>query len=402
MSEEVTRTTGSRWKPFLMGAFLGGLLGFADGALLVGLFGWAYSIVVTEEALDPLADLNITKESLSTDETKGYIDGLAEEYLQSENGIGLIVGYIDGDDREVYGYGTMRAGTDNVPDAQTVFEIGSVGKTFTAAVLASMQTSGDIDWGSTIEDFLPEEVNAPQYQGRSITLLDLVTQTSGLPRLPDDFEPTDMLDPYADFKVGDLYEALAQARIESPIGKSYKYSNLGFGLLGHLLALRAETSFEDLVVERICDPLGMDDTRMTLDEAQQSRVASPHDGGKPVPVWSNETLAGAGAFLSTADDMLKYVAAYLQPGDGETLSTALPLCIEKRRPTDEPARAIGLGWHIDSENALDIIWHNGGTGGSSSYVAMLPKSQIGVVVLSNSTESVDEIGHKIVYLLHRH
>ena len=99
--------------------------------------------------------------------------------------------------------------------------------------------------------------------------------------------------------------------------------------------------------------------------------------------------------------MLKYLEAHLNGGEG-SLYEAMQLTIQKRRPTDVSSQAIGLGWHIDSENALDIIWHNGGSGGSCSYMAFLKGSQVGVVVLSNSNSTVDELGRKILYLLHLH
>ena len=190
-------------------------------------------------------------------------------------------------------------------------------------------------------------------------------------------------------------------KISSPIGKQYAYSNLGFGLLGHLMELKTKNTYEELVITRLCKPLGMDNTIITLDASLKERLAVPHEGGKAVPVWEDLTLAGAGSFLSTSHDMLKYMEAHLNGGEGP-LHEALQFAIQKRRPTDIFSRAMGLGWHIDSENALDIIWHNGGSGGSRSYMAFLKTSNVGVVVLSNSSSSVDELGRKILYLLHRH
>jgi CubicO group peptidase (beta-lactamase class C family) len=225
---------------------------------------------------------------------------------------------------------------------------------------------------------------------------------------------------------------LPRLELTRPPGKTYEYSNLGMGLLGHALALRAGVKYEDLVIDRLCRPLGMASTRMTLDDVLQSRLAQPHSDGRPVPVWEDYTLPGAGSFLSTADDMLRYLAAHFErrvgsayqgatrtagkkgeeqplpataePSAGEarpTFDEALRLCLQKRRPADSRSTAMGLGWHITSENAVDVIWHNGAAGGSVSYAGMIEPSRSAVIVLANSTASVDDLGHKALYLLHR-
>lgn len=262
-----------------------------------------------------------------------------------------------------------------------------------------MHLRGELDWDAPVTDLLPKEVKLPRSGDRGISLLDLATQSSGLPNLPDNMNPKDPLNPYADYTVEEMYRGLAGITLATPPGKRYAYSNLGFGLLGHALALRTGAEYEHLVVERICAPLGMDSTRMTLDEALQRRLAVPHDNGSPVKIWEDRTLAGAGSFLSTAADMLRYVEAHF-PGADHPLHAAMQATIKKRRPTDTPATAIGLGWHITTENAVDIVWHNGGSGGSRSYAAFLPQEGTGVVVLSNSSSSVDELGRKVLYILH--
>lgn len=388
-----------RWITCFMGAVIGILIGLVVGVLLSAFCWWCLSEVAREEALHPLADLNIQQDRLSVDETKGYIDKLAQTHLPT-NGGGIAIGVTINGDSHVYGYGATSAGG-NTPDENTLFELASAGKTFTALVLADMVRKGEIDLADPIEKFLPERVKTPKYEGRNIQLVDLATQSSGLPSLTENFKPTKPLNPYADFTVEGMYEGLGMVKIESPIGKTYAYSNLGFGLLGHILALKSEAKYEDVVIARICDPLGMDSTRMTLDDSLKSRIAMPHNGGSEVEVWEDETLAGAGSFLSTPHDMLLYLQAHWNEDDPRY--EAMQLAIQKRRPTDTSKTAIGLGWHIDSENALDIVWHNGGAGGSRSYVAMIPNRKIGVVILSNSSStSVEELGKKVLYLLLRH
>jgi serine-type D-Ala-D-Ala carboxypeptidase/endopeptidase len=380
---------------------LGCLVGLVAGVLVTCLMNWALTGVEREQALWPLADLKIPEGRLGDDETKGYIDRLAHQYVEAKHNVGLVVGIIKGGRSHVFGYGSVSSQKEQPPDGDTVFELASVGKTFTATLLADLCLNGEVSLDDPITAFLPADVRVPGSGGRSITLLDLATHHSGLPSLPGNFRPADPLNPYADYTVEALYRGLEDITLSSPVGTRYAYSNLGFGLLGQLLESRAKRCYEDLVVARICDPLGMAGTRMTLDESLKARLASPHDKGKPVSVWEDRTLAGAGSFLSTAHDMLAFVRAHLGDGAG-SLGEAMRLAVMKRRPTDRPATAIGLGWHIDSENALDIVWHNGGSGGSRSYVAFLPASGVGVVVLSNSSSSVDGLGKKLLYLLHLH
>lgn len=381
-----------------MGILFGVLFGFITGVVLTGLMWWTFTVVANEEALDPLADVDIEKDVLTASEVKSYIDELAQTYLPTDGG-GLAIGVIAGGESNVYGYGVTREdGT--TPDEHTLFEIASSGKTLTALLLADMVLNNEVALTDPIEQHLPEKVKVPKYGNRSIQLVDLATHSSGLPSLTENFQPTNALNPYKDFTVDDMYAGLEMVKIESPIGKTFAYSNVGFGLLGHLLALKVETDYEDLVVARICAPLGMDSTRMTLDDDLKSRLAMPHSGGQQVEVWEDTTLAGAGSFLSTPHDMLLYLQAHWD--EENPLYKAMQLAIKKRRPTDTPATAIGLSWFTDSENALDIVWHNGGAGGSRSYIAMIPDRQAGVVILSNhSSTSVEELGKKVLYLLLR-
>ena len=384
----------------LLAALLGLIAGLAAGILLSVGFFWALSDVERELAIDPLADLNLPQKRLTTSELTGVIDRLANDYLQSGDNAGLVIGLVKKSESRTYSFGVLERGKNIQPDENSIFELASVGKTFTAVVLADMHVKGECDLDDPIEEFLPTNVKTPKRDGRSITLVDLATQTSGLPSMPDNFQPGDPLNPYKDYTVEQMYAALGQTQLSAPIGSRYEYSNLGFGLLGNLLERKAGVPYERLVVDRLCSPLGMESTRMTLSPSLKARLATPHDGGKPVVVWEDTTMAGAGSFLSSCSDMLKYVRAHFD--DSHPLHEALMLAVKKRRPTDSPETAIGLGWHVTSENALDIVWHNGGAGGSSSYVALLPEQEVGVVVLSNSSSSVDDLGRKLIYLVHRH
>jgi CubicO group peptidase (beta-lactamase class C family) len=277
-----------------------------------------------------------------------------------------------------------------------VYEIGSVTKAFTGVLLADAVVRKEVALDDPISRLLPPEVKAPEYQGTPITLLHLATHTAGLPRLPGNFQPKDPANPYADYSVQQLYNFLSRYRLPRKPGEKSDYSNLGAGLLGHLLARRANKSYEALLVERICGPLQLTDTRIRLTPEQQQRLAKGHNAeGEPEPNWDLPTLAGAGAVRSTAADLARFVRANLEPA-GTPLAEALRLS-QQPRFVVEGDTSIGLGWHLNT--AAKSVWHNGQTGGYHAFAAFLPERRTGVVVLSNTaTDLVDAVGSNLLRL----
>src|SRR5439155_6558030 len=180
------------------------------------------------------------------------------------------------------------------------------------------------------------------------------------------------------------------------IGSKYEYSNLGVGLLGHILTLRAGKDYETLVRTRICQPLKMDSTRIKLTPEMQARLAVGHNPALLiVPGWDLPTLAGAGALRSTVNDMLKFVSANLGLTKSPLLA-AMQMAHQSRHDTGTPDLEIGLNWHILKKFNTVIVWHNGGTGGYHSFIGFDPKARKGVVVLSNSTNDIDDIGRHLL------
>jgi len=300
------------------------------------------------------------------------------------HGAGIVVGLLDPTGaRRIIAVGV---------DATRLFEIGSITKVFTTSILEDMVERGEVRLEDPLAKFLPPSVRIPARNGRQITLLDLATQSSGLPRMPTNFTPRDSMNPYADYSVQQMYAFLADYELTRDVGAQYEYSNLGMGLLGHALALKAGTSYEELVRRRILTPLGMRETVITFTPDVRARVAPGHDAeGHVVPNWDLPTLAGAGALRSTAADMLKFLAANID-------STATPLSRTfrhaqgERHATNNANMTIGLAWHLFSRPVGTIVWHNGGTGGYRSYLGFDPSRRLGVVVLSNIDASVDDIG----------
>jgi D-alanyl-D-alanine-carboxypeptidase/D-alanyl-D-alanine-endopeptidase len=309
--------------------------------------------------------------------------------------VGIIVGVVDQQGTRYFSYGETEFGNGITPDENSVFEIGSISKVFTSILLADMIARGEVKLDDPIQLYLPDGVTAPTRSERSITPYDLATHTSGLPRMPNNFSPADATNPYADYTVAQMYEFLDGYTLRRDIGSQYEYSNFGAGLLGNLLASAAGMTYEDLIEQRITSVLGMDDTSIELTPDQQRRLATGHVGTMAVPNWDIPALAGAGALRSTTADMLEFVAA--NAGLEETrLHAVLSSTHEPRETAGAPSMQIGLGWHIRSGEGVAAVWHNGGTGGYRSFAGFVQDGNTGVVVLTNSNRSTDDIGFHLL------
>jgi serine-type D-Ala-D-Ala carboxypeptidase/endopeptidase len=312
---------------------------------------------------------------------------------------GIAAALLDASGRRFLAAGTRNGPGTPPPDERSVFEIGSVTKTFTATLLAEMAGRGEVRLDEPVADLLPG-VKVPSRDGRAIELLDLATQSSGLPRLPGNLAPKDDANPYADYSEAQLFAFLRSYELPRAPGAGYEYSNLGFGLLGFALARREGTSYEALLTRRILAPLNLRDTRIALSPDLKARLVPGHDeSGAAVANWDVPTLAGAGALRSTAADLAAYVAANLAADlpagkSGGALGRAMRATHAPRRPTAAPGMSIGLGWHV--VDASGIVWHNGGTGGYHAFVAFSLARGTGVVLLANTDLSVDEVGMRIL------
>lgn len=307
---------------------------------------------------------------------------------------GIAVGVIDSTGTSYFCYGSTAADGQSVTE-DTVFEIGSITKAFTGILLADLANRGLVKLDDPIDKHLPEGATAPTRNGRSITLLDLATHRSGLPRLPDNMEPANPEDPYVDYDDARLFAFLSGHQLSRDIGAQYEYSNLGMGLLGNLLARAAGTTYEQLVQDRICQPLGMTSTWQHVPDSARARFAQGHSGGSPAAQWGLDALAGAGCLRSSAKDMAAFIAANLSPPDGP-LGTALRKATEGRHATSESHMHVALGWHVGDEHGTEIVWHNGGTGGFRSFCGFAPAKGLGVVVLTNSTYEIDDLGRHVL------
>lgn len=324
--------------------------------------------------------------------------------------VGAVAGIIKDGQRHVFSFGEVELGSGSPPDENTLYEIGSITKVFTGILLADAVERGVVALDDPVQRHLPEGVTMPLARGEPVTLLHLATHTSSLPRLPSNMPTADPQNPYADYTEDLLHAFLNGHRILRPPGK-YRYSNLGMGLLGQVIGYANGESYERLVIERICRPLGMDDTRIVLSEGQRARLAPPYNGSlSPEKNWDLGALAGAGALRSTCRDLLRFIECQFDDQEGRSAEApkndAPETDVEDRailgrafkgaRKIHHEADGIdvGLGWHRAADG---ITWaHGGQTGGYSAFLAVIPSQRIGVVILSNTgSEYVAQVGENL-------
>jgi CubicO group peptidase (beta-lactamase class C family) len=302
-----------------------------------------------------------------------HIDG-------DKQAVGIVIGIVDENGPKVIYYGNTDKDHGLDVNGDTLFEIASITKTFTALLLQGMVERGEMQLDDPVAKYLPNSVNMPRHGEKEITLLHLATHTSGLPRDADNLGPKP--DSYAKYTVEQMYSFLSNHTLTRDPGAEYEYSNLGAALLGHVIALKAGKDYETLVQERICKPLEMDSTRILLTDDLRARAATGHDYfGDPVPRVIYQGVQGAGGIYSTPNDMLKYLSAQI----GLTESHLKPAIEKTHAPrlkihSQDGADTQALAW-ISSG---DFVWHTGGTTGYAAFAGFNTKQRRGIVVLCNS------------------
>ncbi len=310
---------------------------------------------------------------------------------------GVAIGVLKHGVPRVFAYGTAKV--------DSIFEIGSVTKTFTGLVLAQMVEEGRVTLDEPVRLLLPPGiVETPA--SAEITLLDLATHHSGLPRMPGDYHPKKEDNRFADLHTEDLYDFIARHGVAKPPDSVFLYSNVGVGLLGELLAARAHMSYADLLKTEVTGPLGLEDTVMSLSPEQRTRFVQGHNGfsdgpdgfrrsgtayGKPIRAMDFDAIAAAGALRSTAGDLLTYLEANLHPATrGPVLSRALLLTHMPRAEMSDsavsaeiypPGTRIGLLWWRTADGCYV---HGGATQGYTAAVLFHPKQDWAIAVLSNT------------------
>lgn len=329
---------------------------------------------LAQPALLPAMTLDPTPRPVSLADLKSVMDRDLHQSLAAGGDliagtpIGLAIGVIKNGERQVLTYGAAK------PDS--VFEIGSISKTFTGLMLARMVTQGKTRLDEPVRELLPAGAVAMP-EGQEITLLDLATHHSGLPAIPGNYDHT-APHPFADYGPDQLYELLRMRGVAKPPDAGFEYSNLGVGLLGHALSLRAGKTYDDLLRDEITDPLGLHDT--SLDIHAPRLIDGHNENHRPVEHIAWSVMEGAAAIESSAGDMLTYLDAQLHPAQYPAMRDALVLSHQLQASGGNGSR-IALTWGYVP--GTRVYWHNGATAGFTSHAFFDPHNDIAAVVLLN-------------------
>lgn len=361
---------------------------------------------------------------------KDDIDYIVNDFFPDPKDIGLAIGIIKGEQHHVFGYGKAKETSVELPNGNTLFEIGSVTKVFTTTLLSLLVAEEKLNLDDSVRDLLPEISNLPP----EITLERLATHTSGLPKMPSNVIGTMLRNrhnPYVKYPTAKLFEYLSNYKSKRELTPNIEYSNLGVALLGHILEKKIGIPYEEAIIKKVCDKLDMSDTRITLNSEQKDRLATPHSAkGKTSNNWDLPAFAGAGALRSTVNDLLKFLDAHIG-GLDSVLKDSLKIChekhpgvfslprrmlrifpslIQKRKEFDSYFQEIALGWIIGQikKDGPKVYWHHGATGGYIAFTGFVKSSKTGIVILANrgphfsegtnNISMVDEIGFKILEL----
>ena len=304
----------------------------------------------------------------------GILDAL-DEAIDSGKALSVQGGLIRGEEKVEFGFGRLEPDGDAAPDIDSAYQIGSITKVFTNLLLAEMVERGKLRYDTTVAEILGDEIEFANPDVGRITLMQLATHTSGLPRIPLNFSAVDLNDPYADYDEPQLLAALSLTRADQPLGNHQAYSNYGAGLLGYLLGRVDGSDYRHALSTHVLDPLGLDSTGME----PTGRPASPWAGGTVVPAWSFDALAGAGALWSTTSDLAR-LARVMIGTRAHDLKQDLYAGLE---PVSDiaPGLSVSPVWHIAKTAEGPVYWHNGGTHGNASFVGTRPTTEEALIVL---------------------
>ena len=347
---------------------------------------------VTDEPPTPTSTPVI--QTLNADELKAQLDRLSAIFLKNTRNPGLSVAVVvrtpeSGQLQVMYlNYGTAFKDSEITVDSRTVYELGSITKLFTGILLAEAVNAGDVNLTDPIQTYLPTGIEAPIYKDIPITLVNLATHHSGLPR---DLNTDNISDVYA--WLNSYHPSIAP-------GSQYIYSNLGYGILGDILARNANSDFGTLVFQSVSLPLGLSDTTEVLTDDQRSRLAKGYGyDGTPMQYEPESGAMGSAGYMhSTLNDMTSFLIENMLP-DSTSLSSSLVLAQTMQSVGRNPGTGTGLGWEIDYPGKpYERLWKGGATYGFSSYISFVKDGSSGFVLLTNG-QYIDNLALPIERLL---
>jgi len=317
------------------------------------------------------------------------IDTKIRQAMKQKELVGLVVGILKNGKTTYYCYGETKKGNGQLPNEHTIFEIGSITKTFTGTLLAYAVLDGKASLYDPVNKYLPDSIPSLEYRGTPVSLVTLSNHTSGLPRMPSNFDSSHPGRVFIDYNDSDLYQFYMNFKLPRKPGEKMEYSNLGGATLGIVLGRIYHESYDSLVIKFICDPLNMNDTRLEVPAADSLRFAHGYGPkGKSVRAWPMKAFAGAGGIRSTAADMLKYAQANM--GDAPPpLNKAIRL--SHTSTFHEKEVDMGLGWGIGRYQHRDVFTHDGETGGFQSFIVIDPAKQTAIIILLNKATHDDDL-----------
>lgn len=314
---------------------------------------------------------------------------------ESKQAPGVVVGVIRRDQRQIFSYGESgRSSLELSGDG--LFEIGSISKVFTGLLLADMVLRGEVRYEDTIGELAPSQFEFADRVGE-MTLEQLAMHTSGLPRLAMNFGPLMRglfsADPYAGSTPEEIYRSVAGLTVEQigPEGE-FAYSNLGYGLLGQLLAEVAGQGYEELLRSRVLEPMQVSDIALGPDEAEPDLLVQGFNRGRAASHWNLDAYAPAGGLVASVNQMLDFIAGNLHPQHAFITEAQQA----RGQSEGEFARTLGLGYSHRLIGDEAWLWHNGGTGGFRSYFGFAPGMDFGIVILTNGIGDSDALAASLI------
>lgn len=309
--------------------------------------------------------------------TKKQVNLVKVYCTEFPNNTQLSIGFIKNGEVQFYGVKRSNDSLSSIVNHQNVFEIGSITKVFTATLLANFVVNDQLSLNDSALDSSAYKLATDT----NISWLHLANHTAGLPRLPSNLNllTINANNPYKNYGEKELTEYLSvKIALEQKPGEKYGYSNLGAGVLGYLLPKQYNSTYINLLNKHVFSKYGMLNSTANQSKLIQPLIVGLDALGKPTSNWDMNALQGAGAILSTVEDLSKFALAHF-----DTTDKALALTRQSTFAINENMD-IGLAWHIlKNQDNSTWYWHNGGTGGYTSSIAIDTATKNGIVILSN-------------------
>ncbi|REA62332.1 hypothetical protein DSL64_08680 [Dyadobacter luteus] len=355
-----------------------------------------FGLISCQETAKVITPTTLTNNPLQSEMDSAVQKAFADN-LEMLDSPGISIGVLKDGKTSYYGYGETALGSGVVPNENTYFEIGSITKTFSAIAIAEMLLKEQKEIETPVRSYLPSELPTLQRGGVEITFKHLLTHTSGLPRMPNNFSPITAYEAYSKAK---LYQYLYNIQLESVPFTKYNYSNTGFGILGDILERHYNSSYSDLMSNQLFGPLNLKDTKVEFEKTDLNRWATGYSKGRKTDYWKNmNAMNGAGVIKSTAKDLLLYAKVNLSPPDN-ILGKAIKLT--HRKAFEDIYGEQALAWVMSASRKNSdkrILWHNGGTGGFNSWLYLNEENNSALVILFNSSIDNEQRAEFIFSLL---